>query len=244
MPDKKPVDNELPQLERESDELVALRAQVDSLLEELSRLRQSQSVGSLYDDESGSRRRSESTSSRRSGRRSTRVSTRSRDFSDDIDDRPSEKRTSDSFRDLSDRAIDEASKMARGITLSYIEGLRTAADALTTFVDEVSDRNRPEDEDSVRDLVTKLPGDIYSGYIDALDRSLDLPSNTITKFNDTYNESSDVEQDDLERNDNVSRSRSSRSSRRSERSDRSDRGEHGDRGGKYQASLTATATKA
>ncbi|HEX8282695.1 MAG TPA: hypothetical protein VF588_05045 [Pyrinomonadaceae bacterium] len=211
----------------EPDELTLLRVRVAKLendLEELARSRRREDADDEFEtsarssrSDSGSSRRSRSTSSRRSERRRSSVSRR-----DDDEDRPADKKLADSFRDVSDRSTDEAHKLVRGMTLAYIEHLRTVADAANDFVDEVLDRNNPDERDNVRDLSTSLPSDIYSGLANAMDRVLDAPSRAVDRFNESYREAEDVE--DSDRSDRSDRSRRSSSRRSSSRDDRDDRG--------------------
>lgn len=99
------------------------------------------------------------------------------------------KRTSDLIREIPERTIDETAKVARGVTLAYVEQLRQMADVWNAFADEVFNRNSADSRTSVRDLAWNLPRDLYSGYLSAIDRSLDIPRRTIDKFYETYNES-------------------------------------------------------
>lgn len=219
---KNPTNAPLPQpdsTKSADDELILLRVRVAKLendIEELTRSRRRD------DDEFATRStRSDSDSSRRSRSTSSRRSERRRSVESRDDDKPADKKLADSFRDVSDRTSDEAHKLVRGMTLAYIEHLRTVADAANDFVDEVLDRNNPDERDSVRDLATSLPSDIYSGFANAMDRALDAPSRAVDRFNESYREAEDVE--DTDRSDRSRRSRSSRSTT-SSRDDRDDRG--------------------
>jgi hypothetical protein len=124
------------------------KAADEALKEEISKLRAR--VGELQ-DELARRDDTERDQERRDAeRRRMRRERERRLYRDDVyyDDRRSREDTiteaSDVLRDLPSRAFDEGSKFVRGLTLAYLEQLRTMADVLTTFTDEVVGRNRPE----------------------------------------------------------------------------------------------------
>ena len=108
-------------------------------------------------------------------------------------ERRSERRETESARKTIDRTVDEANRTVRGLTLAYLEGLRTAANAVEEFAREVERRN-PADEDD-DDLARNLPRDLYSGYLKAVNRALKIPENAIDKFYETYH----PEEEDKER---------------------------------------------
>ena len=97
-------------------------------------------------------------------------------------ERSDRRELTDTTRDTANRTIDEANKLFRGFTLAYIEGLRAAADAFGTFADEVSRRNPPEEEDMVRNL----PGDLYAGYLKAVNQALKIPDRAVERFDEAY----------------------------------------------------------
>jgi hypothetical protein len=106
----------------------------------------------------------------------------------------------DSIRKSSNRAADEGSRYIRALTHSYIEGLRLTAGLMDTFTNEVVARNHPDKkkakeaaEDGTethtsRRLVAQLPSDIYSGYLAALDESVEIPRKVLDKFYEVYKE--------------------------------------------------------
>jgi hypothetical protein len=82
--------------------------------------------------------------------------------------------------------------MIRGITLGAFEGVRAAADAFSSFADGVLSRNEDRGRDrSVRDLLTDLPGDVASGFSDALDDLIDVPARASDRYSRTYREGED-----------------------------------------------------
>jgi len=108
--------------------------------------------------------------------------------------------TSEVLRDLPDRFTDEASKMVRALTLACLEPFRVAGDIVEAFAEETSGRNRPEEptaergrfrartQRQSRSEALNLPRDLYSGFIKAVDRSLDVPSKMVERFYNTYRE--------------------------------------------------------
>lgn len=108
--------------------------------------------------------------------------------------------TSEVLRDLPDRFTGEASKMVRAFTLACLEPLRLAGDIVDAFAEETSGRNRPEEPTAERGRfrtrtrrqsrseAMNLPRDLYSGFIKAVDRSLDVPSKMVDRFYNTYKE--------------------------------------------------------
>lgn len=116
--------------------------------------------------------------------RSSRPSTRSQ--SDRSSTRSQIDEATDRTRDNMTRAMDEASNLARGVTLASLEVLRTATDAVSTFVNEVYDRNQPDDDRSINELARQLPGDIVSGFMEGVYRVFDGPSRAVDTLSDTY----------------------------------------------------------
>jgi hypothetical protein len=98
------------------------------------------------------------------------------------------RRTSEILRDIPDTAMRESAKIARGVTLASVEHLRLASDVLDAFADEVFQRNRSTTNASVTELAWNLPRDLYAGWLNAVDRSLQIPNRIIDKFYQTYNE--------------------------------------------------------
>jgi hypothetical protein len=60
-----------------------------------------------------------------------------------------------------------------------------------SFVDDVYDRNQPEDDDTVQDVSMRLPNDILGSFSRALNRSWDAVPNTVDSFYDSYRELDD-----------------------------------------------------
>jgi len=111
-------------------------------------------------------------------RRGTRTESRSRDIGD----------IADTTRDNSVRAMDEASKLVRGLALSSLEMIRATTDAVDSFVGEVYDRNRPDSGDSIGDLARQLPGDIVAGFMEGINRAFEAPNRAVDTLYSSYRE--------------------------------------------------------
>jgi hypothetical protein len=111
-------------------------------------------------------------------RRGTRSESRSRDIGD----------IADTTRDNSVRAMDEASKLVRGLALSSLEMIRATTDAVDSFVGEVYDRNRPDSGDSIGDLARQLPGDIVAGFMEGINRAFEVPNRAVDTLYSSYRE--------------------------------------------------------
>src|ERR1043165_3572199 len=86
---------------------------------------------------------------------------------------------SGSARNISNRATDEGGSLIRGVVLAGVETVRLAGSVLSSFADTVSQSNRPEEKDSTADLTRDLPKDMYSGVINAVEKTLDIPGKVI-----------------------------------------------------------------
>lgn len=130
--------------------------------------------------------------------RRQRVSSRSR-ISEERRLRPesrferSRKESVERLRDTSMQAMDEGSKLVRGLSLAYLEQLRAIADALNLFVDTVNERNSPESNTSLRGLSSQLPTDISNAFVDAIDVALDAPARMADRLYENYQETEEVE---------------------------------------------------
>lgn len=111
-------------------------------------------------------------------RKDTREESRNRDIED----------IADTTRESGFRAMDEASRLVRGLALSSLEAIRATTDAVDGFVGEVYDRNRPESGDSVAELARKLPMDFMVGIMEGINRAYDIPNRTVDTFYSTYRE--------------------------------------------------------
>jgi len=201
---------------RESnDELVRLRARVSELEADADRRNTRDRVDQLEDESAsrGTRRRRFDSRGEGQSRRYRDSGTRrsTGDVMDDVEDtaRDTVSRAADSLT----RATDESRRVLRSLVLASLEPLRTSADVIGSFVDDVYSRNRPEDDDTVSDVAMRLPNDIMSSFTRAVNRSFDAIPNTVDTYYDAYREvESRTRRDDSSRGGSSSRSgRSSRS---------------------------------
>ena len=102
----------------------------------------------------------------------------------------------DDARETADRTADEVGRLFRGMTMAYAEGLRSAADAVGTFSDELSRRRDEDGDKKERDRLTKLPEDVVASYFKAVNRALSIPERTIDRFQDVYRDERDKDRDE------------------------------------------------
>jgi hypothetical protein len=91
-------------------------------------------------------------------------------------------------KNISSRAVDEGSGLIRGIALAGIESVRLAGSVMSSFADTVSQKNRPEEKNSTSDLTRDLPKDVYSGVLNAVEQTLDIPGKVVDKLQEGYHE--------------------------------------------------------
>jgi hypothetical protein len=91
-------------------------------------------------------------------------------------------------REISDKLGDEAARLIRGIALAGVEQVRITASVLNSFADTVSQRNRPKAKESHSDLAKDLPNDLYSGILNAIEQSLEMPGKVVNRLHETYAE--------------------------------------------------------
>ena len=114
---------------------------------------------------------------------------------------------SDDARETADRTVDEMSRLLRGMTMAYAEGLRTAADAVGAFSDELTRRRDEDREHNDRERVGKLPEDVVASYLKAVNRALTIPERTLDRFQDEYKEERDKNAKDRGRDEDPERPR-------------------------------------
>lgn len=100
----------------------------------------------------------------------------------------SRREAADAFSDVSRQKIDTVNRIVRGFTLASVEGVRLFADSVATFADTVSSRNTAKENASVRDLSTRLPGDIAAGFADAVEHFADAPARMADRYSQAHKE--------------------------------------------------------
>lgn len=145
----------------------------------------------------------------RSGRRSPAADIGRSDERNQEDERDRDvaRDTAQAFSDLPSRALNEGSKLLRALTFATLEPVRIAGDALNVFADEVFRRNQPErpvsrsregdaaeerERPTAASLTRDLPGDIYSGFVAAIDEALTIPRRAVDTLYDKYRESDEA----------------------------------------------------
>ena len=123
-----------------------------------------------------------------------RVSELERELEAETKKRKKSTKTSESgsVRNISKRATDESGGLIRGVAMAGVETVRLAGSVLSSFADTVFQRNRPEEKDSTTDLTRDLPKDMYSGVINAVEQTLDIPGKVIDKMHESYKEAKET----------------------------------------------------
>src|SRR5882757_9212688 len=98
---------------------------------------------------------------------------------------------SDTMQDTTRTLADETSKVVRGVTLSFFEGIRVYAEAWNVFADEVTNRNQSGAYSSPLEQTRNLPVDILSGMARSYNKLTEIPSRAIDRFYSAYQESAD-----------------------------------------------------
>ena len=97
-------------------------------------------------------------------------------------DQPEGRDRVDTVREIVERVDNEGRRLYRAMVLSQVEQMRLTADLIASFAERVERDNPPDSPDLERDL----PRDVLDGFLDAVDRSLEIPEKTIERFEETY----------------------------------------------------------
>src|ERR1700757_234288 len=86
-------------------------------------------------------------------------------------------RAADTWADAQSNKSEVVTRLARGLTLGSLEGVRLFADVVASFADGVAGRNSKRDDGSAspQRLASRLPTDIIEEFTDAFDRFVDIP---------------------------------------------------------------------
>jgi len=144
----------------EEEDITQLRAKIEELEAELTRLRLRNRVEEMEEEVAREERQA----------------------------RASQKDTGDTALYGSNLMNDDIGRFIRALTLAHLEQVRLAADAVSAGVNETYQRNRAEGGRSVEDLVRELPKDVYEGILRALKESLHIPGKVLEKFDVTSKE--------------------------------------------------------
>lgn len=121
----------------------------------------------------------------------TKLRKRVTELESDLDNerkKPKKHSKTSQAKNISNRAVDEGSGLIRGVALAGIESVRLAGSVMSSFADTVSQKNRPEEKNSTSDLTRDLPKDVYSGVLNAVEQTLDIPGKVVDKLQEGYHE--------------------------------------------------------
>ena len=88
----------------------------------------------------------------------------------------------ETLREIAERIDGEGRRAFRAMVHSQLEQMRLTADLMSSFAARVERDNPPDDPDLERDL----PRDLIDGWLETVDRALDIPEKTIETFEETY----------------------------------------------------------
>jgi len=88
----------------------------------------------------------------------------------------------ETVREIIERVDGEGRRAFRAMVHSQMEQLRLTADLISSFATRIERDNPPEDPDVER----KLPRDLVDGWLETVDRALDIPEKAIETFEETY----------------------------------------------------------
>jgi len=99
-------------------------------------------------------------------------------------------RAADTWSDVQSNKGEVVTRLARGVTLGSLEGIRLFADVVSSFADGVGSRNSKRDDGSTtpQRLASRLPTDFIEEISDAFDRFVDIPARAAERYADAYRE--------------------------------------------------------
>jgi hypothetical protein len=99
-------------------------------------------------------------------------------------------RAADTWSDVQSNKGEVVTRLARGLTLGSLEGVRLFADVVASFADGVGSRNSGRDDGSTtpQRLASRLPTDFVEEFSDAFDRFVDIPARAAERYADAYRE--------------------------------------------------------
>lgn len=90
----------------------------------------------------------------------------------------------ETMRDIYERVDNEGRRVFRALVLSQAQQMRMTADLVASFAERIERQHSADDPDLERDL----PRDLVDGWLDIVDRSLEIPEKTLSTFEETYRE--------------------------------------------------------
>jgi hypothetical protein len=85
-------------------------------------------------------------------------------------------------RAIAERIDGEGRRFFRAMVHSQLEQMRLAANLMSSFAERIERENPADDPNLERDL----PKDLVDGWLETVDRALDIPEKTIETFKETY----------------------------------------------------------
>jgi len=99
----------------------------------------------------------------------------------------------DSWSDAERSTRESANRTARGLALASIESVRSLGDAVSSFADGVISPNDARENQSARDLVAHLPGDVARSFADTVTNLAEIPASTAGRYSSAYREGEKAE---------------------------------------------------
>ena len=87
--------------------------------------------------------------------------------------------------DTNNAALDQLYRLVQGLNAANAELLRSGADIVTKFNEEVTVNGRTNQDDALRTLGVLLP-DLYKGYLRALGRAAEVPGRMAVEFTNSH----------------------------------------------------------
>ena len=103
----------------------------------------------------------------------------------------------ETIKDIVERVDGEGRRAFRALVLSQMEQMRLTADLVSSFASRIERDNPPDDPDVERDL----PRDLMDGWLETVDRALDIPEKTIETFEETYKQAARTRRSRADRSD-------------------------------------------
>ena len=88
----------------------------------------------------------------------------------------------ETIREIAERVDGERRRFFRAMVHSQMEQMRMAANLMSSFAERIERDNPADDPNVERDL----PKDILDGWLETVDRALDIPEKAIETFEETY----------------------------------------------------------
>jgi hypothetical protein len=88
----------------------------------------------------------------------------------------------ETMREISERIDGEGRRAFRALLNSQLEQMRLTADLMSSFANRIEREHPADDPDAEKDLAQ----DMLDGWLETVDRALDIPEKAIETFEETY----------------------------------------------------------